>query len=990
MKLNKLARSLALIGLGSQLMMVGALAQQTDSSTDTNAPPEKVEKVTVTGSSIKRVKDEGALPLQTITSTQMRNMGITSTDGLLRQIGANAASAGSTVSSNTVFSTEGDRLGGGGNYANLRGLGATGTLVLLDGRRLSNQGLSGGSVDLNAIPFEMIDRVEILQDGASAIYGTDAIGGVINFILKKDFQGFSISTTASVPTINSAGIQRKISMAGGFGSLDKEGFNIMGSISGDNNAALRGIDRSWATGYNPSAFAVPDTTSSPGYANIIGAANTALPTTGTTVTGGGATKYTVLNGMALSPSAGCNSVPFGVGQVPNISIIPGLGYTTANSTYRCGTDYARQYMMQAPQKDLSAVLRGTVALGKDATGFVEYVGSRVSNHGEYTPYQFSTTSGPTSAALLAAGSAAAATTAAFAPYGGVPNTNGTALGNYPVGGPYYQNLLAQYGAAQFDPTKPIAYRLRMNDWGYRTVDNISTNQRLTAGVDGSWHDYDYKASISHGEAGGHTDMLNGFADTNKLIAMLASGIYNPFLMPGQTQSPEAMQAVADSQVHGRLQSGKTKVDTGLASISGKAFTLPAGEADFALGAEARKESYDFTGTQGYNCVSSFSLANLELANSVMGCSGNGSAPNSSRKVGAVYGELILPAFSMLELQLAVRYDRYQEIGGTTNPKVAFKFTPVKDLLFRGSASTGFRAPTPQQLHLASVQLASSGTSSFADPVKCTTPDPTNAACQITNLVVNSGGNPNLKPEKSHQASLGVVFSPISSLTASADYWEIHMKDRIHLLTYTQELQNYNVFSSNFIRDADGNLTAIQAGWINAGGSDTKGIDFTLSHNINLLGGKLVTTGTATKMISDKEALIDGQPKIQYVDLWKTDTLYQKWRSNISSTFSLNDWATTLSVNYSSGYQDEDRTPYVGSNPAGTPVNRRIASYTIFNLFATFTGIKNTTLTAGLVNMFDRQPPFTWHDPDYVIGAGYDPRVADPRGRTLQVSAKYAF
>ncbi|MDY0744851.1 TonB-dependent receptor [Paucibacter sp. R3-3] len=989
MKLNKLARSLALVGLCSQLA-VAALAQQGDNN-NTNASAEKIERVEVTGSSIKRVKDEGALPLEVVTATQMRNMGITSTDALLRQIGANAASAGSTVSSNTVFSTEGDRLGGGGNYANLRGLGATGTLILLDGRRLSNQGLSGGSVDLNAIPFEMIERVEILKDGASAIYGTDAIGGVINFILKKDYQGFSISGTSSVPTINSAGIQRKLSVAGGFGSLDKEGFNIMGSISGDNNAALRGIDRSWATGYNPSAFAVPDTTSSPGYANIIGATGTALSTTGTTIAGGGATQYTVLNGMALS-GAGCNSVPFGVGQVPNITIIPGLGYSAANSTYRCGTDYARQYMMQAPQKDLSAVLRGTVALGKDATGFVEYVGSRVSNHGEYTPYQFSTTSGPTSAALTAAGSAAAAAQAAFAKYGGIPNTNGTSLGNYPVSGPYYQNLLAQYGAAQFDPTKPIAYRLRMNDWGYRTVDNVSTNQRLTLGVDGTWNDYDYKASISHGEAGGHTDMLNGFADTNKLIALLASGIYNPFLMPGQSQSPEAQAAIADSQVHGRLQSGKTTVDTGLASISGKAFTLPAGEADFAVGVEARKESYDFSGTQGYNCVSSFSLANLELANSVMGCTGNGSAPNSSRKIGAVYGELILPVTKMLELQLALRYDHYQEIGGTTNPKLAFKFTPMKDLLFRGSASTGFRAPTPQQLHLASVELASSGTSSFADPLKCPNPaaDPTNPACQITNLVVNSGGNPNLKPEKSHQASLGVVFSPLDSLTASADYWEIHMKDRIHLLTYTQELQNYDVFASNFIRDDQGNLTSIQAGWINAGSSDTKGIDFTLTHNAKLLGGKLVTTGTATKMISDKEALINGQPMVQYVDQWKTDTLYQKWRTNISSTFSLNDWSTTLSVNYSSGYNDEDRTPYVGTNPAGTPVHRRIASYTTFNLFTTYTGIKNVTLTGGLVNMLDRQPPFTWHDPDYVIGAGYDPRVADPRGRTLQVSARYSF
>jgi len=376
---------------------------------------------------------------------------------------------------------------------------------------------------------------------------------------------------------------------------------------------------------------------------------------------------------------------------------------------------------------------------------------------------------------------------------------------------------------------------------------------------------------------------------------------------------------------------------------------------------------------------------------VMGCSGNSAAPDSSRKVGAVYGELYVPVFKQLELQLAVRHDRYQQIGGTTNPKIAFKFTPIKDLLFRGSASTGFRAPTAQQLNLGSVQLASSNTSSFADPLKCPNPTGNNdPSCQLTNVVVLSGGNPNLKPEKSRQASLGVVFSPIDSLQMSADYWQIKLKDRIHNLTYLQEVQNYSLFANNFNRDADGNLLSIQAGWINAGASMTKGIDFSVNHNAAMFDGKLNTIATATLNLSDREALLAGQPMVQYVGQWSTGTIFQKWKTTISSTFSRGDWASTLSMNYSSGYQDEDRTPYVGTNPAGLPVRRMIASYTNFNFFVTYTGVKNLSLTGGVVNFFDREPPFTWHDPDYVIGAGYDPRVADPRGRTLQLTAKYTF
>ncbi|MET0520135.1 MAG: TonB-dependent receptor, partial [Burkholderiaceae bacterium] len=927
--------------------------------------------------------DEGALPLQVITATQMKSMGVNSTEDLLRQLSANTASADNAVSSNTTFSAEGDRLGGGGAYANLRGLGPTGTLVLLDGRRLSNQGLSGGSVDLNAIPFEMIDRVEVLKDGASAIYGTDAIGGVINFILKKDYTGLSVSSTVSSPLASGGGQRRKVSVAGGFGTLAEQGFNVMGSISADDNKILRGIDRSWATGFQPDRYLVPDTSSAPGFANILPAANTALPATGTTI-GTGTQLYTGLNALALNGQ--CASQPFGVPQQPNIGIFP--GYTVANATYRCGTDYGRQYMLAVPTKNLSGVLRGTAALGRDATGFIEFVGSRVKTQGEYTPFQFSTTSAPTSVNAATNPGLASAFTAL-----GLPLTlanGGTALANYPVNGPFYQNLKALFGANQFDPTKPIAYRLRMNDWGNRTNENVSTNKRFAAGVEGTFRDFDYKATLSHGEAEGHTNLLNGYADANKLVALLASGKYNPFLMPGQAQTAEAQQLVADSQVRGRIQGGKTKVDEANVTVSGKAFTLPAGEVDFALGVNGRKESYEFSGTQNYLCISSFTAANLgQGANPVMGCTGNSSAPDSSRKVGAVFGELYVPLLKNLEMQLAARYDRYSRIGGTTNPKVALKFTPTKDLLFRASASSGFRAPTPQQLNLGRQEL-DSGSTTFADPKLCPNPSSTSTDpnCSRSNVTVYTGGNQNLKPETSRQWSAGMVFSPIDSLQASVDYWKIKLSDRIHNLTYTQELNNYNLFADNFVREpGTDRILAIQAGWINAGTSTTQGLDFTLQHNLALAGGKLSTTATATKMISAKEALLKGQPLTQYVGIWTNSTLYQRWKGNISTTYKLNDWSTTLTANYSAGYQDETHATIVGST---NPVNRDIASQTTFNLFTTYTGWKNVTLSGGLINVFDRAPAFTWHNVDNVIGAGWDPRVADPRGRTAQITAKYSF
>lgn len=184
MKMNKLARSLALIGIGVHAAGM-AWAQS-------GADVQKVERVEITGSSIKRLASEGALPVQVISAEELSRKGITTAEQMLAQMGVNGTGADSAVANNNVFGSDTDRLTGGSANANLRGLGPGSTLVLLNGRRVSTHGMSGGAVDLNAIPMAAVARVEVLKDGASAIYGTDAIGGVINFILKKDMQGVDV------------------------------------------------------------------------------------------------------------------------------------------------------------------------------------------------------------------------------------------------------------------------------------------------------------------------------------------------------------------------------------------------------------------------------------------------------------------------------------------------------------------------------------------------------------------------------------------------------------------------------------------------------------------------------------------------------------------------------------------------------------------------------------------------------------------------------
>ncbi len=930
MKLRTLVASLTLVGLASH-----AAAQSAS------------QRIEITGSSIKRLASESALPLEIITEEALRQSGAVTAEDLLQSLGANSANTGNAVSSNSVFGPDQDRLTGGGSFANLRGLGANATLVLLNGRRLSTHGMSGGAVDLYAIPMAAVARVEILKDGASAIYGTDAIGGVINFILKNNFSGVSLAATAAQPLADGGGRTVRGSVTAGTGQLDTNGFNVMASLTFDKIQLLRGIDRDWATGYQPSRGLSPDTTSAP-HANIIPSAGTALLATGSVVGATDPTRYTNLNLLAIRGQ--CADLPFGVPLEPNVALWDRFGYTAATSKYRCGTDYGRQFMLRSPRESLNGVVRGTWRLGADHTVFAEVVGSRNENKGEFTPYQFSTTS--------------------------------NALTNYPVGGPHYLDLRALVGAAQYDPTKPIAYRLRMSDWGYRELTFISENLRMAVGADGDIGKYNYKVGVSKGQAEGTADVTNGYADTNKLIAALATGIINPFLLPGQQQTQAAKDLIESTQVRGRIFGGKTDVIQADATLSGELFKMPAGSLDFAVGMDARRESFEFSGSQNYTCVNTFTPANAALPNSVMGCPGNASSPKLSRDVAAVFAELLVPVTKSLQLQLAVRHDNYDGFGGTTNPKIAFKFQPSESFLVRGSVNTGFRAPTPQQVKLGQVELNLTGV--YNDPIRCPV-DPTQ--CNRNSLPYRQGGNPDLKPETSEQGTLGFVFLPTPTLKLSADYWQVKMDDRIRQLSPATMIANYDLFKDNFIRDAQGNVVYIQAGWVNAAQTETKGIDFAVDYNMPLAGGRLKAALSGTHMLSHKESLLKNAPQLEYVGEWSNTTLYLPWKFAASLGYKAGEWNTTATVNYADKYLDEDRSTYT-VNPGP---RREVAAYTTVNLFTTYTGLmKGLTLTAGVINLFDKDPSFTHHNADNVVGAGWDPRVADPRGRTIQLSARYDF
>ncbi len=200
-----------------------------------------LQRVEVTGSSIKRVTDENALPVQTISREDIIKSGATTAAEIVKSISANTAplSDGASITDGT----SGQR---GFNGVNLRGIGVSSTLVLLNGRRLANFATPGDNagVDLNNIPSGAIARVEVLKDGASAIYGTDAIGGVINFITRKDYQGLDLSASAA-DTQKGGASKRTGAISAGYGALSEQGFNVFGALDVQRLGALRSTQRDW-------------------------------------------------------------------------------------------------------------------------------------------------------------------------------------------------------------------------------------------------------------------------------------------------------------------------------------------------------------------------------------------------------------------------------------------------------------------------------------------------------------------------------------------------------------------------------------------------------------------------------------------------------------------------------------------------------------------------------------------------------------------------
>ncbi|MFM7506197.1 MAG: TonB-dependent receptor domain-containing protein [Rubrivivax sp.] len=953
-KLTTLATGLALAGLA------GAAFAQT---------PPAPERITITGSSSKRIATEGALPITVITRADLDRQGITSAEQVILNLSTNGNGLDNLASNADVVGGA-QRGNNGATSANLRGQGSNATLILLNGRRIAAHGLNGGVVDLNQIPMAAIERIEILKDGASAIYGTDAIGGVINFILRTDFRGGLVRASADVTQAGGGNIFSG-SVTGGFGNLDKDRFNVMATLAVRDHKALRGDQRDFVNTFQPNRGLSVDTRGTP-HATIFPLAGTLFPTAASAPLIPGSTTVRAsagLNVLDLPGGPGCGSI---AGQAPYDDRL----WDVPSAALACAWDTGRAAVLQQPLKSTTLVARAAGKLG-DHVLALELTGSQTESAKRFSNLQMT------------------------------PNTstqqlrfprNATSQVAYDA---VFDRLLAAFPGqiTESQRGQSLAYRWRCIECGPReiTTDTDTTRWALTAEgpLFGGW---DYKAGVLQATSDAKSALGGGyyFRGTTStgasdgapgIVQALNSGRINVFLLPGQTQSADGLAALQEASARGVvLYGGKYTVQQTDFSVSGPVFKLPGGSAMAAIGADLRTEKYKFNGDERDPTLQRIIVAApFDQTNVLTG---------AKRDVTAFYGELLLPVVKGVELTVAARQDKYDGFGTTTNPKVSGLWKPNDQFLLRGSYSTGFRVPTFNQLYNGASEATFTG-ATLVDPLRCPTGrvDATRPGCESIRPIIVNGGKPDLGPEEAKMSSVGFVFEPTPLFSVGLDWWSIKREGTIQILSLTQLVDNFSLLRSRFSYAADGTLERIDQRWVNAGETETSGVELTLKSSFNAMGARWTAGLEGTYLLKKRSRVLPTVPygPSEIGQFSFAGDLGLRWKHNAAINYRRGDWSATFSQLYRAGYNDQV-LPGVSSGRVSPPDWKpKVDAHTTYDLGLSWTGIKGLTITGVVKNLLDKDPPFAvTYDSNFGSGSSWAPRVADPRGRAFVLSAEYRF
>ena len=997
---------------------IGAMtALPLHANTETQEDELVIEEIVVTGSNIKGLDLEGATNAQQIDSKQIMESGADSLVDLLDSLSV-------TGGGNGTFTTEGSGPGSdqnpvGASAVSLRGLGTSSTLTLVNGRRVSVASFAKGGtesfVDINAIPLAAIERVEVLPSGASALYGADAVAGVVNIILKKDYEGLEIGGSYGNSTASSDDGKTNLSLTWG---KSTDNTNSLVVVDYFKREALYERDR------DATAF-------------------------------------------SRDPSADSNFVAFNSAGVNLDDTIEedNCAAAAGNRVNPGDSDFGRACFYNT--NDVVTAIGETESIG--VTGVFEYHFEDATWFNEFM-YQNNTSQGNRAGAPweLALSPYHPGWTeeqdlidAIEANYAAADGDGYTAVGGLTA--EQVLDLIENDSDTWGDAANDYFYTMYGRFDEPREVEVETESFRFVTGLNGEYNSWDWETALSFGQSSSTQTGVSGLYNREAMQAALLGNlcddgtiVSNDYDINGDIAEKENVDFGGDGTTCESLGkttvwydpfNGQTNQTAGISNlVEGDAsregesklyswdfkastldlFSVPAGTVAGAFGAEWRREEVEDT-------PSSESLATNDNTDPIINFSSTGAM--YERDQYAAYGELVIPLADNIEAQVAGRYDNYDDFGEDFNGKIALRYEVSDSLILRGNWSQSFRAPSMAQSGLttkltsytAACDLSDPYTEALMDGFYCGVDggdadpysDPYDSSRSMSTELV---GNEKLKAETADTYGFGLLLRPTYDTELNIDWWRIEYNNTVvdeedayvvatldgltdgivttsDLNTGTPGVQLYcdpNGFTSDTGDDCNASgtdygpeIADVHFQPFNAGQQVVEGIDLVYTHYLyDGRHGSVTWFLDASYLLKFDQEIIEGYDKEELAGTYR----YPRLAASSKVRWSLENWSTSLSANYTGSYKDDLN----GSDAAeddgfdvdpsdGSIDERTVPSWTTFDFSLSYDLMNDSYVQLNVRNILDESPNFV-----YGSGANVDYSNTDIMGRYVTVRYNHVF
>ncbi|MBS0364365.1 MAG: TonB-dependent receptor [Proteobacteria bacterium] len=930
-KVRRMARMWPLAGIACLAPAI-SLAADADQGPQRDKSGDSLQTVVVTGSYLRRTDSETPSPVQVISTEDIEKSGHLTLSDVIRSVSGD--------SSGSLTQNFSGALAGGASGISLRGLTLDATLVLVDGHRMAPYPLADDGqrpfVDLSSLPMSMVDRVEVLKDGASATYGSDAIAGVVNVILKPQFKGFQLDANLG-SSYKADGLTQRISAMYGFGDLDQDGHNVYFNAEYRHQASISQADRgSYLSNLDLTQYGGPDRRG--------GVVQQGWPNDGTfTVPGMVAPQTAVQNGDA---NAGYYQLPGCAAQ--NLLPSPDGGLTPGG----CVWDINKYNKIQPRTAGLNLSGKWTQNLSEHWRNAltVSYFNSQAEQYRQSDNYS----TGPVTIPYTWVGSRGV-----LVDQTDPNNTNmvlpPTSLDNpFNPNSPYFAAAQAFYTArganfASYVGSPALLYAV-LTDFPDQQIKFNTDVIRIAEDLTGKAAGWDLSLAAGYVRDATRSTYI-GFIRNSLLGAALASNSYRVGANAG-LNSP-ALYAALAPETHDTATSELGYLS---ATATRSLFNLPGGPAGLAAGAEVRYLRANNPG-EPYAPEGDIIMDGSFYA-------------RGSQTISAAYVEFNAPLLNSLELDVAGRVDHYNTPSTSFTPKFGLKWTPLPQLAIRGTYAQGFRAPGIAE---AGNSGTGSATTAPSDPLRCPfTGKPSD--CGAGFAATLSVANPNLKPERSRSFTMGVVVEPVKHVNLTFDYYNIRRDNEIVPAPLGLEAPVRGVQQPG--TTYPGPIIYYPQPYVNAAFSLTTGYDAALHIEIPLQRfGKLTFGLDGNYVISNNQTFIDpinGNSTYRYAGTTGPTAVggatgTPKARGILNIDWTRGPLSLGTNINYRAPMKGIDESNGIDPNTgtydclqlaggANPPSSCWIASFTYADVYGQYQLNEHLQLTGTVTNVTNRLPP----------------------------------